>query len=117
MTSCAHVGAIHRDAMDIAESVAVDKVVLKGEKISDGWWRRFLECQPNLTIQHGDSTAHERMDTVNQETMDQYYSLLGKVLMEHNLVDKPSKFYNAFERGVPLDAKPPNIITKKGPKV
>ena len=63
--------------------------VLKGEKISVGWWRRFLECQPNLTLRRGDSTAHVRMDAVNQETMDQYFSLLGEVLMEHNLVDKP----------------------------
>ena len=44
--------------MGIAESVVVDKGVLKGEKISVGWWRRFLECQPNLTLRRGDSTAH-----------------------------------------------------------
>ena len=44
-------GTVKRgDAMGIAESVAVDKVVLKGEKISDGWWQRFLEGLPNLTL-------------------------------------------------------------------
>ena len=104
------------DAMGIAESVAVDKGVLKGEKISVGWWRRFLERQPNLTLRRGDSTAHVRMDAVNQETMDQYFSLLGEVFMEHSLVDKPSQIYNVDESGVPLDPKPPNIITKKGSK-
>ena len=41
------------------------------------------------TIQHGNSTAHVRMDAVNQEIVDQYFILLGKVLMQHNLVDKP----------------------------
>lgn len=100
--------------MGIAESIAVDKGVLKGEKISVGWWRRFLERQPNLTLRRGDSTAHVQMDAVNQETMDQYFSLLGEVLMEHNLVDKPSQIYNVDESGVPLDPKPPNKITKKG---
>ena len=84
--------------------------VLKGEKISVGWWRRFLERQPNLTLRRGDST-HVRMDAVNQETMDQYFSLLGEVLMEHNLVDKPSQIYNVDESGVPLDPKPPNKFT------
>ena len=52
LKSCAEVGygKTRRDAMGIAESVAVDKGVLKGEKISVGWWRRFLERQPNLTL-------------------------------------------------------------------
>ena len=103
LRSCAEVGygKTRRDAMGIAESVAVDKRVLKGEKISVGWWRRFLERQPNLTLRRGDSTAHVRMDAVNQEIMDQYFSLLGEVLMEHNLVDKPSQIYNVDESGVP----------------
>ena len=102
--------------MGIAESIAVDKGVLKGEKISLWWWQRFLERQPNLTLWRSDSTAHVRMDAVNQETMDQYFSLLGEVLMEHNLVDKSSQIYNVDESGVPLDPKPPNVITKKGSK-
>ena len=45
--------------------------------------------------------------------MDQYFSLLGEVLMEHNLVDKPSQIYNVDESGV---TKPPNVITKKDSK-
>ena len=52
--------------MGIAESVVVDKGVLKGEKISVGWWRRFLECQPNLTLQRGDSTAHVKKKKVKK---------------------------------------------------
>ena len=75
--------------------VAVYKVVLKGEKISDGWWRRLLEGLPNLTLQRGGSTAHVQMD---QETVDQYSSLLGEFLMEHKLVDKPLQIYNSDER-------------------
>ena len=102
--------------MGIAESVAVDKGVLKGAKISEGWWRRFLERQPKLSLRHGDSTAHVRMDTVNQETMWQYFSLLEDVMKEHNLKDKPSQIYNVDESGVPLDPKPPNIVAEKGSK-
>ena len=36
--------------------------------------------------------------------------------MEHNLVDKPLQIYNVDESGVPLDPKPPKVITKKGSK-
>ena len=38
---------------------------------SDGWWRMFLERQPNLSIRCGDPTAHVLMNAVNQ-----YYTLL-----------------------------------------
>ena len=46
LKSCAEVGydKTRRDAMGITESVAVDKRVLKGEKISVGWWQRFLNA-------------------------------------------------------------------------
>ena len=51
LRSCAEVGygKTRRDAMGIAESVAVDKGVLKGEKISVGWWRRFLNAAKSHT--------------------------------------------------------------------
>lgn len=86
----------------------------KGVKISDGWWRRFLERQPKLTLRRGDSTAHVRMDAVNRETMDQYFALLKDVMEEHRLFDKPSQIYNVDESGVPLDPRPPNIVATKG---
>ena len=34
----------------IAEAVARDKGVLRNDRISDGWFRRFLERQPNLCL-------------------------------------------------------------------
>ena len=109
-------GKTRRDAMGIAESVAVDKGVLQGTRISEGWWRRFLERQPMLSLRRGDSTAHTQMDAINQETMNQYFSLLEDVMTEHNLMDKPAQIYNVDESGVPLDPKPPNIVAKKGTK-
>ena len=121
LKSCAEVGygKTRRDAMGIAESIAVDKRVLKGENISVGWWRRFLERQPNLTLRRGGSTAHVQLDAVYPETMDQYFRLLGEVLMEHNLVDKPLQIYNVDESGVPPVSKYlvlPTPLTPTGPK-
>lgn len=116
LKSCAKMGyrKTRRDVKGTAESVAQDKGVLKGVKISDGWWQRFLECQPKLTLRCGDSTAHVRMDAVNRETMDQYFALLKDVMEEHSLFDKPSQIYNVDESGVPLDPRSPNIVATKG---
>ncbi len=112
LKKCAQVGygKTRRDVMGIAESVATDKGVLKGERISEGWWRRFLERQPKLTLRCGDSTAHVRMDAINKETLDQYFTLLKDVMEEHDLLNKPSQIYNMDESGVSLDPKSPNIV-------
>ena len=50
-----------RQIKDIAKAVAHDKGILK-EKISDGWLQRFLERQPSLSLQKGDSTATACME-------------------------------------------------------
>ena len=44
----------------------------------------------DLSLRQGDSTAHVRMDAVNKETMDQYFSLLYDTLRTHDLLEKPS---------------------------
>ena len=48
---CASIGygKTRRDVLYIAQSTAEDKSVLKGAKISHGWWRRFLQMQGNLS--------------------------------------------------------------------
>ena len=57
-------GKTRRDVMGIAEAVAVEKGVLRRSQISEGWWRRFLERQPTLTLQC-EPTAHSRTNAVD----------------------------------------------------
>ena len=109
-------GKTRRDVMCIVQSVAIDKGVLKSQKITEGWWRRFLQRQPDLSLRRGDTTAHVRMNAVNKKTMEQYISLLNDVLDEHELHTKPSQIYNVDESGIPFDPRPPNIVATKGTK-
>ena len=62
--------------MKIAEKVAKEKDLLRADEITQGWWRRFLERNNDLTLRRGDNTAHVRMDAVNASTMKQYFDLL-----------------------------------------
>ena len=96
--------------------MAIEKGVLVRNKISDGWWRRFLERQDDLTLRRGDSTGHDRMDAVNQQTLNQYFDLLEDTLTQYNLLNSPSRIYNVDETGIPLDARPPIIMTRRGIK-
>ena len=99
------------------EMVAISKGVLRRDKISNGWWIRFVECQPEVSLQRADSTAHIRMDSVNKEFISFYFDLLESTLTENSLIDYPGQIYNMDETGMPLDPRPPNIIaTQEWPK-
>ena len=41
------------------------------ECISNGWWRKFMEGQPDISLCWIDSTAHVQMDSVNKDAINQ----------------------------------------------
>ena len=100
----------------ITEKVAMEKNVLRKDRVTDGSWHRFKKRQPKLSLRRGDATAHVRMDSTNKKTIDAYYNLLESTLEKHNLKDSPAQIYNMDETGMPLDPRPPNIVAKRGQK-
>ena len=90
--------------------------MLKKEKVTDGWFRRFKERQPQLSLRKGDATANVRMNCLNKETTARYFSMLKDVLLEHNLLDSPAQIYNVNETGMPLDHRAPKVMTMRGQK-
>ena len=113
---CAKIGygKTRRDVLGLVQTVASEKGVLRSSRISQGWWRRFLERQADLSLRQGDSTAHVRMDAMNLETMEHYFSLLHDTLVSHDLLNSPAQIYNVDESGVPFNPRPPKIVTQKG---
>jgi len=86
------------------------------KKISNGWWRRFIARQAQLSLCQADSTAHVHMDAISQESISQCFDLLESTLKEHQLEDCPGQIYNMDETGIPMDPRPPNMIAKSGQK-
>ena len=82
----------------------------------DGWWHRFLERHPELSLRKGDALALSRAAAITGNSMKQYYSLLKVSLEEHSILDCPSQIYNMDESGMPLDHKLPKVIAYKGTK-
>ena len=110
-------GKSRKQIISIAENVAKDEGVMhQGQKISFGWYCRFMERQPSLSLRKGDPTANIRMDCLNEETIQAYFNLLKDVLLEHDLMDLPCQIYNVHETGIPLYHRPPKVVTKKGQK-
>ncbi len=81
-----------------------------------GWWIRFRERWPKLSLRKGDALGQPRAQAANAANMNAYYNLLGATLQEHGLKDRPACIYNMDESGVPLDHKPPKVIAIKGTK-
>ena len=82
----------------------------------EGWWHRFLERHPELSVHKGDALALSRAAAVTGDNMRQYYSLLKATLEEYGTLNCPNQIYNIDESGMPLDHKPPKIIARKGTK-
>ena len=110
-------GETRKEIISIAENVASEKGRLQeGKRFGKGWYRQFMERQPDLSLRKGDATANVRMDCLNSETMKRYFDLLKEVLEENELLDSPAQIYNVDETGMPLDHRPPKIIAKRGQK-
>ena len=110
-------GKTRKDVLSIAESVAKSKGMLSaGSRISTGWWTRFLERNPVLSLRRGDSTAGVRMDAINAETLQQYFGLLQEVYDKHDFEHHPERIYNMDETGVPLDPRPSKVLAARGQK-
>ena len=107
-------GKTRKDVLGIVQSTASDKGLLRSECVTEGWWQRFLERQPRLSLRQGDNTAHIRIDAVNRETMEQYFAFLHDTLTTHGLLNKPSQIYNVDETGVPFNPRPPKVVAAKG---
>ena len=66
----------------LAEMVARDKGVLrsttknKGGKVSDGWFRRFMNRQKTITLRKGDPTAQVRMEACSPAIITRYFDQL-----------------------------------------
>ena len=57
-------GKTKKQIKSMVESAARDKGVLRKRKITDGWFRRFMERQTQLRLRKGDKTAFVHMDAM-----------------------------------------------------
>jgi len=56
--------------------LAIDKGVKNKPVISHGWFQRFMQWQPQLSYQKGDSTANFKTNCLNREVITDYFALL-----------------------------------------
>ena len=75
-----------------------------------------MDRHSKLSLQKGDATANVQMESLDLETIKQYFDLLQDALVELGLVNSSTQIYNVDETGMPLDHRPLKIVTKRGQK-
>ena len=108
-------GKTRQDVMKLVDSYLAKKEDLKskGTQLSNGWWVRFLQRWPQMSLRKG---AIVREDASSYDVFKNYFDLLGSILTEHGLKDKPSQVYNCDEFRMPLQHKIPKVLLVKGTK-
>ena len=82
----------------------------------EGWWLRFMQRHPTLSLRTADPLSRVRANALTEENMKAYFDLLEKTLTDHGLLNRSSCIYNMDESGMPLDAKQLKRVAKKGMK-
>ncbi len=119
LVNCSKMGycKTRAEVLRIVEAVMKKKGRLLGDHhISQGWWCRFRERWPEISLRKGDSFSTAREKMTSREVFKNYFDLLQETLDKYNLKDKPSQIYNCDESGMPLEHKPPRIVSAKGTK-
>ena len=109
-------GQTRKQIMTIAENVAKDKGILQKDRISSGWYEKFMKRQTYLSLRKGDPAANDRMDAVTSQALKHYFDLLEKTQKDNNLLNKPAQIYNVDETGMAYEHRPPKVVTLKGQK-
>lgn len=96
LTQCAAMGfgKTKREVVNIVERALKKKGCNVDHFNGEGWWTRFRERQPKISLRASDSLSRVRANAVTKDNMEKYFSLLKETLVSNNLLDKPSCIFN-----------------------
>lgn len=80
------------------------------------WLSSFLFRNPELSIRQSEGVSIARAKGLNKRIVNVYFELLGDVLKENGLIDKPGNVFNMDETGLQLNNKPGKVVAIKGSK-
>ncbi len=118
LEGCAEVGCAKsvRQVRAVVGAIVAKKQGVDSAIVSHGWWDRFRQRHPHLTLRAGESLAYRRAVAANPDTFRHYFDQLENVLDTNGLRNAPSRIFNADESGMPLQHRPGRRIAVRGQK-
>lgn len=116
LTCCAEIGfpRTRKQVLGLVQQIVHSKGLNKS--VSNGWWEKFNQRQPHITLRAPMSLARARAIASDRDIIDRYYSTLEDTLHNNKLMDSPSCIFNCDETGLPLNPSSFKVIAKKGSK-
>lgn len=110
LVRCTKIGFPHtrQQVISIVQEIVNSKPKLHDVVVTNGWWERFRQRHPHLTLRTAVSLSYVRAMAQDQESIDRYYNLLEDTLKQNDIFDKPI--------GMPLNAKPLKTVSAMGAK-
>lgn len=102
-------------AYNFAERLKV-KHSFKNRKASYDWLHSFLYRHPDLSLRKAEGVSASCAVGLNHEVVNAYFNMLGTLMAENNLFQKPANIYNMDETGLQLNNKTGFVIAEKGSK-
>ena len=118
LEGCAKVGCAKSvsQVRAVVGAIVSKKLGVDCTTVSYGWWDRFRQRHPHLTMRAGETLAYRCTVAANPETISNYFDQLEEILVSNSLDKCPSCIYNIDESGFPLQHRPGKRIAVRGQK-
>ena len=116
LIKCARIGYPHtrKQIMALVQAIVKEKGI--ETTISDGWWERFKQRHPNLTLRIAAPLSFARAMASDRDSLNNYFDLLEDTLKANEIFDDASRIFNCDETGIPLNPTSLKVVDKVGAK-
>ena len=116
LLKCSDIGYSHSRK----QVISIVQQVVDGKRIqtvvSNGWWERFCQRHPQVTLRAPAPLSYSRAVSSDRESLNNYFDLLEETLHANNIFNKATNIFNVDESGFPLNPKSLKVFSHKGAK-
>ena len=116
LVKCARIGYPHtrKQVMSLVQSIVNGRGVKT--TISDGWWERFRQRNPKITLRVAAPLSYARAMASDRDSLNNYYDLLEETLQANEIFNDASRIFNCDETGIPLNPPSSKVVAELGAK-
>ncbi len=116
LVKCARIGYPHtrKQVMSLVQEIVNAKGIIT--TISDGWWERFKQRHPMITLRVAAPLSYARAMASDRDSLNNYFDLLEDTLKSNEIFNDASRIFNCDETGIPLNPPSSKVVDKVGAK-
>ena len=80
--------------------------------VSDGWWERFCQRHPSITLWAAVPFSLARAVASDSEVINKYFDMLEECLQQNEILNKLALIFNCDETGLPLNPTCLKVVDK-----